>query len=168
MMIRFFVPGIPRPAGSKRAIPLYVRGRLYVKNGRPIINMVDDSGEKGKEWREIVGATAKANFIGEKILECPVRLCVAFIMPRPLDHYMGKNKENALTTWAPALHTSKPDATKLLRAIEDALTGVIWKDDAQVCWQVASKKYGSKPGAEVSIEPVGSGFFMENHETSSV
>ena len=31
-------------------------------------------------------------------------------------------------------HTKKPDLTNLTKALEDALTGLAWRDDKQVCW----------------------------------
>jgi Holliday junction resolvase RusA-like endonuclease len=51
-------------------------------------------------------------------------------------------------------HTTKPDTTKLLRATEDALRGIAWADDNQVCEQHAFKLYGMRPGVHVFIETV--------------
>jgi Holliday junction resolvase RusA-like endonuclease len=38
-----------------------------------------------------------------------------------------------------------PDATKLLRGLEDALTGVVWHDDAQIVSQHVEKRYALGP-----------------------
>jgi Holliday junction resolvase RusA-like endonuclease len=44
-----------------------------------------------------------------------------------------------------------PDLDKLIRAILDALTGVVWRDDGQVVDIVASKVYADTPGVDVVI-----------------
>ena len=46
-------------------------------------------------------------------------------------------------------------ATKLIRAVEDALTGIVWRDDAQVAVQKVAKVYGDEPqGAVITIEEI--------------
>ena len=53
--------------------------------------------------------------------------------------------------------TVKPDLDKLVRAILDALTGVIWRDDSQVVFIEARKSYldhfgGASEYAEITVE----------------
>jgi Holliday junction resolvase RusA-like endonuclease len=52
--------------------------------------------------------------------------------------------------------TTKPDADKLLRGCTDPLTGVLWKDDAQVIEAVVRKTYVSdRPaGARITVTEV--------------
>ena len=45
----------------------------------------------------------------------------------------------------------KPDLSKLIRSTEDALTGVIFNDDAQIIQLVASKHYGIPERAEIVV-----------------
>ena len=140
--MRFFVPGIPRPAGSKRPIVSKTTGRSFV---------VDSSGQKGKDWRGDVKRFAMdADY--EKPLDCAVQLHVYFYLPRPKNHYRTNGN---LKDWAPRHHTKRPDATKLLRAIEDALTGVCWTDDALIVRQRVEKCYVGLgrpvPGAVVEV-----------------
>ena len=40
---------------------------------------------------------------------------------------------------------------KLTRAVEDALTGLVWRDDAQVVDEVLSKRYGAPERVEVRV-----------------
>ena len=53
-------------------------------------------------------------------------------------------------------HTKTPDIDKLLRAALDALTGVVWRDDAQVA-EVSVRKmvaaYGEQTGVMVTVIP---------------
>jgi len=53
---------------------------------------------------------------------------------------------------------SRPDLTKLIRSVEDALTGILWRDDAQVISQVALKRYAmpdETPGVRVRVTQEG-------------
>jgi hypothetical protein len=44
---------------------------------------------------------------------------------------------------APQVPTPKPDLTKMVRAAEDAMAGIVWKDDSQVCGQITTKDYAA-------------------------
>jgi len=48
-----------------------------------------------------------------------------------------------------ALPAKKPDSDKLLRSTNDALTGIIWHDDAQVVRVQAKKVYGEPERVEI-------------------
>jgi len=45
----------------------------------------------------------------------------------------------------------KPDLDNLIKAVTDAFTGVIWRDDALIVSIEASKPYGVSPGVSVQI-----------------
>jgi len=141
--IEFFVPGIPAPGGSKKAFRHHKTGKI----------MVVDACARNKPWRDRVAAFA-LDHQPEKLLTDALELKVDFFMPRPKNHYgTGKNSDK-LKPNAPKFNTKKPDATKLLRALEDALTGVIWADDEQIVKQVVRKHYGDNPGAVVTINVI--------------
>ena len=40
---------------------------------------------------------------------------------------------------------------KLARAVEDALTGIVWRDDAQIVDEQLSKVYGEPARVEVDV-----------------
>lgn len=149
-----FVPGTPRPAGSKRGFAIRKGGVLTGK-----IAMVDSSGEHGKEWRQDVKRAAReakqaAGWDRTTLLTGPLSLTIEFRMPRPKGHYGSKKGVEHLKPTSPMFHRHKPDTTKLLRAIEDALTGVLWVDDAQIVDQHASKRYvpAGRSGAQIVLE----------------
>src|SRR5262249_8168156 len=53
-------------------------------------------------------------------------------------------------------HVKAPDLDKIIRALGDALSRVVFADDAQVCELVAWKKYaaaGDVPHVDVRVEP---------------
>lgn len=146
----FFVAGDPKPAGSKR--PFLIRnGRGEIvtgKGGAPVINQVDMSGKPGKVWRAAVAWAGKQAMGPWAPFDGPVALEVLFTMPRPKYHY---SRLGAVRPDAPFWHLKAPDATKLLRALEDALKGICWIDDCQVVRQEVLKTFGEKPGAHVKV-----------------
>lgn len=140
--VAFFVPGVPAPGGSKKALP-------RPGGGPPLI--VDDA-KRNKPWRSRVAAFALAAMADRPPLEGPLQFQVTFSMPRPKGHYRTGRRAGELKPGAPHYHTTKPDATKLLRALEDALKGICWLDDSQVAIQRVYKVYQSdRPGAFVSV-----------------
>ena len=118
-MIAFFVPGIPAPQGSKRAFVVGKRAVLV------------ESSKACKPWRDSVRAAALDAMQGRPLLEGPLRMDVTFAMPRPAN--VPKDRRG----W-PA---TKPDRDKLLRAVSDALTAAVYRDDSQVCAGATRKEY---------------------------
>ncbi len=143
--IRFFVPGKPIPGGSKTA---------YVIPGTNRASITEAAGKPNREWRAQVVASCREVF-KQVPLKGPLKMRIDFRMPRPQSHYgTGRNKDTLKPT-APKYHTIRPDTTKLIRALEDALTHILWKDDAQVTIQHAEKRYADmNPGALVEVTPL--------------
>lgn len=143
MNCRFRVYGVPAPGGSKK-------GFFNKKTGRVVI--VEDA-RRNKTWRESV-MQAALEALPSSPLVGPLWVMCVFIMPRPKGHFgTGRNSEK-LKDSAPTWHSSKPDATKLWRSTEDAMTGVAWGDDAQVVKQTILKRYahpGERPGAMIEV-----------------
>ena len=136
----FFAPGIPAPAGSKRA--------FYIpKLNRSVIT---DACKRTKPWQSVVSACAREVYQGDPLTGA-ISLVVVFTMPRPKGHYGTGKNASRLKDSAPAFVTVKPDIDKLSRAVLDALTGICWRDDAQVVEKTARKIYGEKPGVWVEI-----------------
>lgn len=77
----------------------------------------------------------------------PIRLMVEFQMPYPTSSI----RKYQFGWWA---HTKKPDVDKLTRFLFDALTGIVWKDDSQVCYATINKVYAwnNRPGAYVVVD----------------
>ncbi len=129
------VYGLPKPAGSKRVF-------LVGKDRRPIVT---DDCAKGGDWRATVQHAIARAHRGAP-LEGPLELSLYFTMPRPGGH-LGRTGN--LRPSAPAYPTRKPDVTKLVRAVEDAATGLLWRDDSQVVTQAAAKRFGERPGVVI-------------------
>lgn len=134
--VTFTVYGVAQPAGSKTP------GRT--KDGRLFVR---DSAKKGAPWRRQVAQAAGEAMNGSGVLDGPLFLSVVFEVLRPKGHYGARG----LRPSAPAYPAVRPDVTKLLRAVEDACTGVVWRDDAQVIEQHAMKRYSTQARVTVLV-----------------
>lgn len=149
-MIKFTAYGEPRTAGSKRAFALRRRdGSLVTRaGGSPVINVTEDNA-KSKDWRRTVAWSAREVFSGE-LLRCALKVEFTFYRPRPKGHHgvHGLSKTGRETPFP----IGRPDVLKLARAAEDALTGVVWNDDAQIVLEVLRKEWGEPARLECAIE----------------
>jgi len=147
MGVEFFVPGSPVPGGSKRAFPVHGR------DGRAHVSVVDDSGPKGQEWRAAIRFAAAAHTPAMRPLDGALRLSLWFFVPRPQGHVGKRGLRPSAPTWP----TTKPDVLKLARAVEDACTGILWRDDAQIVDEDLHKLYadgGAPIGVRVRVAPI--------------
>jgi Holliday junction resolvase RusA-like endonuclease len=149
--ITFTVYGIAQPAGSKTAGVIYGRDdKPVTKNGR-VITTVRDANPKSKDWKTVVAYTARQSY-RSPLLEGPIRFTMTAYRLRPGGHFSkttGAMSKDGRETPYPV---SKPDLLKLARGIEDALTGIIWRDDSQIVDEVLFKRWGEPARIEVKIE----------------
>jgi Holliday junction resolvase RusA-like endonuclease len=50
--------------------------------------------------------------------------------------------------------TSRPDTDNYIKSVQDALNGIVWKDDSQVVALIADKWYSDKPRIEIDVREV--------------
>jgi Holliday junction resolvase RusA-like endonuclease len=139
LTINFFVAGKPATSGSKHAMISKSTGKLVV--------LADN--KRQRSWQQMVASEAREAYDG-LLLTGPVRLEVQLVFLRPKSHFKGNGED--LRKGAPERPISRPDSSKCVRAIEDALTGVVWRDDSQVVEHEIAKTYGSPAGAWVKVE----------------
>jgi Holliday junction resolvase RusA-like endonuclease len=136
--ITFTVQGMaPAPQGSRK----------HIGNGRTI-----ESCKQVKPWRLLVAEAATTS--GATLLRGPVSMSCVFLFNRPKGHFTAKG---TLRPSAPAFHCVKPDGSKLLRSTEDALSKLIYEDDARIVSSSFLKRYttGTEyPGAIITIIPL--------------
>lgn len=137
------VLGLAQPAGSKRAF-------RHPKTGRPIVT---DANRNSKPWQAEVKAAAVEvmDRVGLELICGPLAVEFTFIKPRPKGHFRTGAKAHLLRPSAPVWPSTRPDVLKLARGVEDALTGVVWRDDAQIVEEYLFKRYGSPPGCRVRV-----------------
>lgn len=155
-MISFSVIGEPigQPRPKARAIPLTTNGKPVFKNGKRVWTArVYDPGT-ADEWKACVAAAARRHRPPQP-LEGPLSVEIVFHMPRPLSHFGTGRNAGILKADAPTWHVCRPDADNLLKAVLDALTQLgMWHDDSQVCKPSVVKRYGHRPGADITITPL--------------
>jgi len=128
---------------------------------RIIVSTVDDCKES-KAWKAFVHSTAKQAMKAKfrKVLDetadglkdlTPIRFVARFSKKRPDSHYRQGKFAGLLRDDAPLKPTGKPDVLKLARAIEDALTGAVYKDDSQIVMEMLSKEYGTEDCVSVEV-----------------
>lgn len=130
-MTSFTVIGTPKPQGSKRA---------YIRGGRPILT--ESAGAPLRDWRTDVQQAAITHHIGDPYTG-PLTVFLEFSLTRPKSHPKTK----------PTYPTSRPDIDKLSRAVLDALTHIVFKDDSQVTSLSAVKRWGDPPGVRIIVHP---------------
>lgn len=139
MRIEFFVPGKCQPAGSKKAFVVTdKKGKVVYVNNRPIVNIVD-ANDEAKPWKKIVAYYAGKAYSGP-LLTGPIRVTFRVLRDELKSHLNSKGERNAEGRKYP-YPTSAPDVLKCSRGVEDALTGVIWKDDAQIVDERLTKEW---------------------------
>jgi crossover junction endodeoxyribonuclease RusA len=139
--IAFTVLGKAEPAGSKRAF-------RHSKTGRV---MVTDANANAKPWQAVVAAAGHEAMDGRPLFDGPLKVSFDFFQPRPKGHYGTGRNRNVLRASAPAFPTARPDLLKLARAVEDALTGVCWRDDSLIVSEALMKEYGEPAQVRVWI-----------------
>lgn len=133
-MVYFTVPGEPVGKGRHRTVARKGKGgKSYLANITP---------EKTATYESTVALFAAQEMAGRPLLEGALFLEVEAFYARPKSH----PKKNP-----PMWVTKKPDASNVLKAIEDALNGVVYRDDAQIAHAVIVRRYGDAPGVNIRV-----------------
>lgn len=140
--VRFTCYCHPEPQGSAKGFP------IRRANGKMGVSITTDN-KKLKPFRHALTQLALEQsvewvppFAGKHV---PVSLEAVCYFQKPPS--APKKRE------VPAV---KPDSDKLARAILDALTGVLFADDAQVVDLIVRKRYGTPERVEVTVRLIGS------------
>lgn len=153
VLLQVMVGGKPEPQGSVKAfVPTLKSGQPVRRpDGGIVVNLTSDNPAL-KAWRETVAAAARETGC-EPREDIGVRVDVTFFLKRPEAHVGTGRNAGVVKDSAPAFPLVRPDVDKLLRAILDALTDVVFKDDSQVVELVGRKRY-AEPGANVGASIV--------------
>lgn len=162
-VLRFFVAGTPQTAGSKTAF-------TNPKTGKAIVTESGNRAAK-KTWRgDLRDAAGDAVAFGgtrtspyhpvalssswdadEWPTGAPLAVRFVFIRRRPAGHFGSGRNAGVLKASAPAHPITRPDVLKVARAVEDALTGVLWLDDSQIVDEQLVKRFGDVEGVHVEV-----------------
>ncbi len=134
-MIEFTIPGVPVPWGRVVPVIFYVGGKARVKMVTP------------EETRaaERAFALQSTKYRPRRPLDGPLRVDVIFVVPAPARLDADRSR-----IWP---HV-KPDEDNYRKLVLDALNGIFWHDDGQVCAGEGFKVYGHPPRTFVRIRPL--------------
>lgn len=121
------------PVAQQRA-----RVRIFTsKAGQPIASLYDPA--KSRDWKRTV--TAQVLPVKPPApVEGALVLSLDFYFPRPKS--LPKREIQ---------HIKRPDLDNCVKAIKDALRGVVYRDDSQIVVLHASKGYGPSPGVQILV-----------------
>ena len=78
----------------------------------------------------------------------PLRLDLVAVLPVPAS-WSKKRREGALGGLERP--TKRPDASNILKNLEDVLQGIVFEDDKNIVDVSVSKIYGDKPGYQITL-----------------
>lgn len=139
--IQFTVNARPEPQGSSKGFV------LPGKNGARPRAIITSANPKLKPYRQELTHTAMAlldslgiqvPFAGKHV---PVSVKMDFYLEKPAS--VAKKRDRLVV---------KPDLSKLIRSTEDALTGILYADDAQIVAGWFGKHYGTPERVEIMVQ----------------
>jgi hypothetical protein len=145
-----WVAGRPQTAGSKRAVPTGA-GMRVIESGSAGLRRAkaawrSDLRDAGERARRDVWRLADPT-------DAALEVLLVFVRSRPGAHLRTGRMAGVVKDAARSLRpTARPDVVKLARAAEDALTGVLWADDAQIVDERLAKVYGDQVGRSPRAE----------------
>jgi Holliday junction resolvase RusA-like endonuclease len=125
-MVTFTVAGRQEPAGSK------TRNRYAG---------VRDANLKLKPWQAEVARVARKAMAGADLMAGPLSVQMKFYRALGKNDLLADGRTLTVARRRNPYPTTRPDVLKLARAVEDALTGVVWEDDAQIVDEFLYKRF---------------------------
>lgn len=135
----FVVPTVPvaQPRQKHRGVKL--------RNGRVTSVNYTEREHPVQQFKSDVRLFAATTFKRPPIAG-PIILGVTFFFPRPAR--LNRKKDPP----GPVPHLAKPDLDNCIKSVKDALKGVTWVDDAQVCGYERPFKYYAEKGGAPRVE----------------
>ena len=152
--------GLPQQQGSKTAFafPVPVGTKLPARSK---VVMKDANEKNLKPWRDHAKTVLSGEWGATPLLTGPVHVRVTFAFPRPAYHFGSGRNADVLKASAPTYKISAPDLDKLQRAVGDALTGTVIKDDALVAVWETRKIYAPEPYVDITVIDLSGGSFND-------
>lgn len=133
--VKFSISGAPKPMPRARVTK---RGTF---NERSATKHKQDIGYIA---RDAFRKADTAAFTG------PVALTCTFVFPWP-----QSVSEKAKRLAGSHHHVQRPDGDNLMKLVKDALNGIAYKDDSQVCQALFIKMWGVEPATHIMVEGLG-------------
>ena len=135
-MVTFKVDGVPVPKGRAR----YVRRGNHISTYTP---------EKTRTYETLIKDAARQAMGVSEPLETPVSLYLYIRVPIPASATKKRLQAIADGSEKPI---KKPDASNVLKSVEDGMNGVVYKDDSQIVNIHVTKVFSSEPGVDICVK----------------
>lgn len=135
-MVTFKVDGVPVPKGRAR----YVKRGNFVQAYTP---------EKTRTYETLIKDAARQAMGGSEPLETPVSLYLYIRVPIPASATKKRLQAIADGSEKPI---KKPDASNILKSVEDGMNGVVYHDDSQIINIHVTKVFSSEPGVDICVK----------------
>jgi Holliday junction resolvase RusA-like endonuclease len=135
-IVNFTVEG--NPVGKQRA--RYARRGNFVQTYTP---------DKTRTYESLIKEAATEAMGSSEPLETPVNLYLYIRAPIPKS-YSKKKVADCLNGLEKPI--KKPDASNVLKSVEDAMNGVVYRDDCQIVNFHVTKVYSSQSGIDVCVK----------------
>lgn len=136
--VAFKIPGEPQGKGRPRIGKVGQHSRMFTP-------------QKTVAYEGLIAMLAQEAMQGREIITRPVML--EMLMLHPIRSSWSKKKQ-AQALAGEILPTVKCDADNCIKAVCDALNGVVWRDDVQVVVLHLRKKFSSVPSVSVRVVPL--------------
>lgn len=135
MILDFRVYGFPVAQGRPRAFKIPATGQIRVYDPA-----------KSRSWKQDVKTQVleKLAFTSDGLAEGPLEVYLGFKLQRPKSAPKRRLYPDR-----------KPDLSNMARAVEDALKGVVYRDDSQIVRLVLEKDYDPQPGVVIRVRAMG-------------
>lgn len=132
-VIDFTIPGDPIAKGRPR----------FAKRGNFVATFTP---KKTSEYERLVKLCSYQAMFGRAPFDAPIYLAVDIYLPIPTS--WSKRKQIAAAKGEIGA-TKKPDADNVLKAVKDAMNGIVYTDDSRVTDVVIRKRYSPTPRVHV-------------------
>ena len=140
-IIEFTIPSVPVAQPRQRHRIMNAGGRQFAHNYTPTTHPVN-------AFKAAVQLAARQAFVGAP-MRCPLSLTAVFVLPRPQKFCGKKYLPNRLR------HAAKPDSDNLRKSLTDALEGIVFANDSQICEEIIKKYYAAKDEQPCAIVAIG-------------
>jgi Holliday junction resolvase RusA-like endonuclease len=135
-IVTFNVEG--SPVGKQRA--------RYAKRGNFVTAYTP---EKTRSYEALIKDAARQAMGSSSPLETPVSLYLYIRVPIPASATKKRLQAIASGDEKP---TKKPDASNILKSVEDGMNGVVYKDDSQIVNIHVTKVYATQAGVDICVK----------------
>jgi len=135
-----YVPGDPRGQGRPRAT---------VRGGHATVYKDD----KTASYQNLV-ALAASEAMGDRPPTEGAVLVTLFVRFRIPKSTSKKDRVQMMASPPTIRPTKKPDLSNIIKAVEDGMNGIVFKDDCQIVTLHSTKLYSETPGVEIWVSDI--------------